>query len=520
MASASTYDRFLESLTLTPVLIVAVILGIIVNDLVQYVRLRQFKGPTTTGFSRLWLLRAMRGGNMHKIYQDVNTKYGKIARIGPKTLLVSDVELIRKINAPRSAYQRSDWYKGGRFVPNEDTLLSLVDDNEHKALRAKMTPGFNISKENERVESSIDSQVTIMLDLIKSKYISSLASGEYKPMDWGYMASYFGIDSITDIAFSEALGDLKEDQDKHRFLHNMEENLPMMSFFTAYNEFLTLLQSRIVVKLLAPSPNDPSPFGQVMGFARKCARERFGPQKVERRDMLGAFLRHGMDMGEAERGGLLQLVAGSDTVATALRAAVLWIATNPLVVNRMRAEMEAAGVSRDRPTTDIISGAKARSIKYLVAVIRESLRMHPPVVGGLEKQLVREVEDQLPDGRKIPIGTKINVSTWAILRDTDTFGEDAEVFRPERWLEDLSEDRRRKMDRAQELVFSAGRFICMGREIAMTQCLKVISELFYRFDITVANPEKPWHSVSYGIFCQHDQWVRVTERDSSVMVAA
>jgi hypothetical protein len=42
-------------------------------------------------------------------------------------------------------------------------------------------------------------------------------------------------------------------------------------------------------------------------FARRCAKERFGPNKVVRRDMLGAFLRHGMDPGEAERGGLLQL---------------------------------------------------------------------------------------------------------------------------------------------------------------------------------------------------------------------
>jgi hypothetical protein len=42
-------------------------------------------------------------------------------------------------------------------------------------------------------------------------------------------------------------------------------------------------------------------------FARKRARERFEPNKIERRDMLGAFLRHGMEPGEAERAGILQL---------------------------------------------------------------------------------------------------------------------------------------------------------------------------------------------------------------------
>lgn len=122
-----------------------------------------------------------------------------------------------------------------------------------------------MNKENERVEGSIDSQVTIMLDVIRDKYISNVDTGEIRPLDWGYMASYFGIDSVTDIAFSEALGDLTEDRDKHNFLHNMEESLPMMSFFLVYTEWLAVLQSRQVAKFMAPSADDPSPFGQVMG---------------------------------------------------------------------------------------------------------------------------------------------------------------------------------------------------------------------------------------------------------------
>lgn len=60
--------------------------------------------------------------------------------------------MIRRVNAPRSAFHRSDWYKGGRFVPNEDTLLSMTDDAEHKALRAKMTPGVSTPLVSEAME--------------------------------------------------------------------------------------------------------------------------------------------------------------------------------------------------------------------------------------------------------------------------------------------------------------------------------------------------------------------------------
>ena len=193
--------------------------------------------------------------------------------------------------------------------------------------------------------------------------------------------------------------------------------------------------------------------------------------------MLNSFITHGMDPGEAERGGLLQLVAGSDTTATALRAAVLFVATSPVTIARLRSDMSAAGISPHRDTDTVIGNAKARSIPYLLAVIKEALRLHPPVVGALEKMAGPD-GDVLPDGRRIPPGTRIQVSTWAILRDPDVYGEDAECFRPERWLDvDAESERRRRMDRSTELVFSAGRFICMGRDIALTQLLKVISEV-------------------------------------------
>lgn len=40
-------------------------------------------------------------------------------------------------------------------------------------------------------------------------------------------------------------------------------------------------------------------------------------------------------------------------------------------------------------------------------------------------------------------------------------------------------------------------------------------QVFNRYDITILNPEKPWHSLAFGIFVQHDLWVRVTRRDPS-----
>ena len=61
---------------LAPLLVVFLALAFTIKNFVQYARLKHFKGPATTGFSRLWLLRVLRGGNMHNVFQDVNVKYG------------------------------------------------------------------------------------------------------------------------------------------------------------------------------------------------------------------------------------------------------------------------------------------------------------------------------------------------------------------------------------------------------------------------------------------------------------
>lgn len=512
MAGLGAIPSYLPAAGMAPLAaVVAALVLYAAYSAVQYARLRAFKGPTAAALSRLWLLNCVQSGKMHYILHDVSKKYGKFARIGPTSLLVSDVEFLRKVNGPKSKYHRSDWYKGSRFTPNEDTLISMTDEVEHKSLRARMTAGYNLKKDNERCESAINHQLSVMLDLIESKYISEPGSGKIRPLDWGYLASYFSIDSITDISFSEPLGDLQEDKDKWNFLHNTEDNLKPMSFFTIFPEILNMIPTTIMVKFLAPHPDDNSPFGMVMGFARKHARKRYGPDKVEKNDMLGVFVRQGMSQSEAERTGILQLVAGSDTVATSLRAAILYIASDASIVQRIRSELATAGVSPLRPTSDILSYADARNIRYLVAVVREVLRIHPPAIATMEKQLGPE-DDVLPDGRVIPARTIIALSLTAILRDPETFGPDAELFRPERWLEDVGEEKKKNMDRAHELIFGSGRFICLGREIAMMHIVKVVVEIFNRYDVTVMNPEKPWHSLAYGIFVQHDQWVKVTRR--------
>jgi len=57
-------------------LLLILLARLITTKLRAYNALSHFKGPWSTGISRLWLLRANASGEMHKYFKDVNDKYG------------------------------------------------------------------------------------------------------------------------------------------------------------------------------------------------------------------------------------------------------------------------------------------------------------------------------------------------------------------------------------------------------------------------------------------------------------
>ncbi|EMR65628.1 putative cytochrome p450 protein [Eutypa lata UCREL1] len=152
---------------------------------------------------------------------------------------------------------------------------------------------------------------------------------------------------------------------------------------------------------------------------------------------------------------------------------------------------------------------EAKTLPYLQAVIYEGLRIHPPFTGLLCKKVPPEGDTY--DGKFIPGGTRIAHSTWSIMRNKQVFGEDVEVFRPERWL-GIDDARRTTMERTVDLAFGYGRWACAGKTVSFMELNKFYVELLRHFDFQLVNPTQPWHSVNQGFFLQKDMWVKVTER--------
>lgn len=66
-------------------------------------------------------------------------------RVGPNELMSTDPEVLRYMSSARSTYTKGAFYESGRVVPGIDNIVSVRDVEQHKKIRAKMTPGVSRS---------------------------------------------------------------------------------------------------------------------------------------------------------------------------------------------------------------------------------------------------------------------------------------------------------------------------------------------------------------------------------------
>ena len=136
------------------------------------------------------------------------------------------------------------------------------------------------------------------------------------------------------------------------------------------------------------------------------------------------------------------VTAGSDTTAILLRTIFYRLLKHPETLDKLLGELKKAKESGN--LSEFVTWKETRNLLYLDAVIREAGRLHPPF--GLPFERVVPPGGAEICGKRLKGGTIVGISAWAIHRDRETFGDDSDEWRPERWLCD--EVRRKKMDQA------------------------------------------------------------------------
>lgn len=263
---------------------------------------------------------------------------------------------------------------------------------------------------------------------------------------------------------------MDKDGDLFDYIKTTEESLPLMQMIALLPWLLSVLQSPLF-KLIRPTHTDAIGLGRIMRIAKEVVSERYGDSKIVKPDMLGSFVAHGLTQKDAESESLVQIVAGSDTTATVIRIGIFHASTSPLVYQKLQEEIDR-GAKAGRISSPI-KDTEARALPYLQAFIKECFRIWPPITGIVPRISATEA---VVCGHRIPANTNVGWSARSVMRDRNVFGNDADLFLPERWLRTQGEQLR-TMENTIELIFGQGKWGCLGKPISLLELNKVFVEV-------------------------------------------
>ncbi|KAG6907508.1 hypothetical protein DXG01_008652 [Tephrocybe rancida] len=176
------------------------------------------------------------------------------------------------------------------------------------------------------------------------------------------------------------------------------------------------------------------------------------------------------------------ILAGHETTANTLSWMLLELSRHPEMQAKLREEIRSVEDAFHARGDSHYTSADLNSMPYLNAVMKETLRFHPVVI-SIQREAAKE--DVLPLSTPItttsgdvltelpiPKGTKITAPIGV-------FGEDADVFDPERWL-----DSRVKKTTSVGVI---GNLACIGWKFAMVELQAFIFELVGNFEFLPTN---------------------------------
>lgn len=473
----------------------------IVSAFRTWYRLRHIPGPFLASFSYTWHVSKLIRGKGQE-YGDLHKKYNStFVRTGPNYVLTCDPEVFRYVNGPRSPYPRDPWFLATRIDSQQNHLLSSIDIASHDKRKAKMAAGYN-GRDIVDMEGAVDRTIASLVDAIRRSYLST--GPKVKPVDFAALSRYFTLDIITLIGFGKAFGFL-QNHDLYGYVKSVDALVPLI----ATGGELPLLRDIFVSPLLgpffAPKVTDNVGVGRVLRRGQEIVAARYKNEPKGKGDMIDAFMSHGVTEKECSAEVALQIIAGSDTTAVTIRSTMLHIMTNPRVYSRFKAEIKEA-IDQGKASRPIMQ-AEAKKLPYLQAIIYEGLRIRSPLVYGFYKRV--PPEGDTINGVYLPGNTSIGVNMIAISRDKAIFGQDAEIFRPERFLE-CDEQKRLEMQQTAELAFGYGRWTCAGKMVAFAELNKTLFELMREFDYEIMYPGNPWEEFAYTAWIQKNMWVKIT----------
>lgn len=436
-------------------------------------KLRAIPGPLAAHFTDVWRFRAMRSKGWSARLIALHKKHGKLVRIGPNHISVSDPAAIPIIYGTNPVWVKGPSYYGAATVSKGRTVPSVIamGEAQHTAVRKSAGRHFTTNSLLD-YEPSIEAATADLIRVLEAHPTADISN---------YLQC-FAMDVLMRIAFDESLGFIEKGADVDGILAAVVARFDHWGHWGAmpWADYL-FNKSSLAGKL---RKKGDSPLARV-SLDQLVKRKGALTEKPDRMDLLQKFLegqkKYPDLVSDDEILGIIMstIGAGADTTAGTLTYTLHLLCKNPTAAHNLQSELDDA--LRDGSLTNPPKWSQLNRLPYLEAVLKESMRLVPIASWGLDR--VVPAAGATIAGQYIPGGTVVGCQIDSVHLDEDVYGRDAAAFRPERWLE-ADEDQRRRMDRAF-LAFSAGKRTCTGIHIAWLEMKKTLPLLLTNFEVSL-----------------------------------
>ncbi|KAJ7097193.1 cytochrome P450 monooxygenase pc-1 [Mycena belliarum] len=390
----------------------------------------------------------------------------------------------------------TNYVKGERFQYGMDSVLGSgvfnSDGEMWKFHRAVTRPFFTRDKIEhfDIFDRHADTAIALMKERIRGGF----------SVDFQDLIGRFTMDSATEFLFGTCVESLKANVP---YAHNVAFPPPQSrdaaaqtanTFIGAFNQSMQVIAEREHLGHIWPlyeifTDKTAAPMKIVNAFLdpvihaaveRKRIADAIATEKreVEAETLLDELLNSTSNPKVLKDETLNILLAGRDTTMHVMTIVIYFLSMYSDVCTRLRSEvLEHVGPTR-RPTYEDI-----KDMKYLRAVINESMRLYPPVPFNIRESINATTwSSPDPDDKPIyiPAGCKVPYSVFLMHRRKDLWGPDAEEFSPDRFLD----ERLKKYllnNSFAFLPFNAGPRICLGQQFAYNEMSFMLIRLLQAF---------------------------------------
>ncbi|KAF3764261.1 trichothecene C-15 hydroxylase [Cryphonectria parasitica EP155] len=455
-------------------------------------------GPKLWAISGLPYAGLYTSGQGHKRMQKLHEKYGDVVRVAPNHIAFLDPRIWKEALGHRKAGALENLKDPSFFSLSGNSIIGPVNTQEHGRQRRILSHAFSAQSMAEQ-QPLIRGYVDLLMQRLKEN-----CEGGARALDMTTFYNFATFDIIGDLAFGEPFGCLN-DNTYHPWVALIIAGIKQAVYLLQVRRNFPAVE-RFIRKHLMP-----------YFMAKRLAHDELTRAKVakrmamqgERPDFMQAMLAkdaEGEDkltLDQIRLNASLLIIAGSETTATALSGATYFLGSHPDVLARLATEVRSSFSSEDEITL-----LSVQKLKYMLAVLDETLRLFPPVPTSFPRR-AHEGGDVFC-GTYLPENTVIDIWQFAMSRSPKNFTL-PDSFIPERWLGDarFANDKREASQ-----PFSHGPRNCVGKNLAYAEMRLIMARIIWNFDIVLAEPNVDWIDINetYSLWEKKPLYVHLKPR--------